>query len=305
MADIREPDQLAWLKEASTSIKRNAYFLRKAMDEDNMKDALRYAASMLGELRTSMLGPQRYYELYMQACDELHYLESFFAEERDKGRACGELYELVQHAGNVLPRLYLLCAAGACYIRSKEAPAKLVLRDLAEMCRGVQHATRGLFLRAYLVQVCRTLLPTAGSGFEGPEGGSVVDAVDFLLLNFGEMNKLWVRLAHQGTAADRRRREAERAQLADLVGKNLTYLSQLDGLNFALYRDVVLPRVLEQIVSCRDELAQQYLMQALILGFSDEFHLGTLNTLLGALPDLSPGVKLAPVLASLLERLAA
>lgn len=26
------------------------------------------------------------------------------------------------------------------------------------------------------------------------------------------------------------------------VGKNLTYLSQLDGLTFQLYRDVVLPR---------------------------------------------------------------
>ena len=34
----------------------------------------------------------------------------------------------------------------------------------------------------------------------------------------------------------RDRREKERQQLADLVGKNLTYLSQLDGLNFELYQ---------------------------------------------------------------------
>lgn len=44
-------------------------------------------------------------------------------------------------------------AAGACYIRGGEAPAKLILRDVVEMCKGVQHPTRGLFLRAYLVQV--------------------------------------------------------------------------------------------------------------------------------------------------------
>jgi hypothetical protein len=45
-------------------------------------------------------------------------------------------------------------AAGACYIRGSEAPpAKLILRDVVEMCKGVQHPTRGLFLRAYLVQV--------------------------------------------------------------------------------------------------------------------------------------------------------
>lgn len=50
----------------------------------------------------------------------------------------------------------------------------------------------------------------------------------------------------------------------DLVGKNLTYLSQLDGLGFDMYRDSVLPRMLEQVVSCRDDIAQQYLMQAII-----------------------------------------
>lgn len=63
-------------------------------------------------------------------------------------------------------------------------------------------------------------------------------------------------------------------------------------------------RVLEQVVSCRDELAQQYLMQALILAFPDDFHLGTLGTLLDALPGLQPGVKVATVLSSLLDRLA-
>lgn len=50
------------------------------------------------------------------------------------------------------------CAAGACYIRGAEAPAKLILRDVVEMCKGVQHPTRGLFLRAYLVQVRRVLV---------------------------------------------------------------------------------------------------------------------------------------------------
>ena len=63
---------------------------------------------------------------------------------------------------------------------------------------------------------------------------------------------------------DRERREKERQQLADLVGKNLTAVSQLDGLTFELYCDTVLPRVMEQIISCKDDIAQQYLMQALI-----------------------------------------
>jgi vacuolar protein sorting-associated protein 35 len=44
-------------------------------DEDNLREALRYSAAMLGELRTSFLSPQRYYELYMQVFDELGNLE--------------------------------------------------------------------------------------------------------------------------------------------------------------------------------------------------------------------------------------
>ncbi len=44
-------------------------------DEDNLREALRYSAAMLGELRTSYLAPQKYYELYMQVFDELGNLE--------------------------------------------------------------------------------------------------------------------------------------------------------------------------------------------------------------------------------------
>jgi len=41
----------------------------------------------------------------MKASDELSHLEAFFAEEQRRGRPVAELYDLVQHAGNILPRL--------------------------------------------------------------------------------------------------------------------------------------------------------------------------------------------------------
>lgn len=44
-------------------------------DEDNLREALRYSATLLGELRTPTLTPQRYYELYMQAFNELTHLQ--------------------------------------------------------------------------------------------------------------------------------------------------------------------------------------------------------------------------------------
>ena len=60
-------------------------------------------------------------------------------------------------------------------------------------------------------------------------------------------------------------------ELSDLVGKNLMYLSQLNGLDFQLYKELVLPKVTEQIVSCEDTIAQQYLMQVRSLAISEYY----------------------------------
>lgn len=62
---------------------------------------------------------------------------------------------------------YLLCTVGSVYMKSKEVPAKEVLKDLVEMCRGVQHPIRGLFLRHYLAQVSRDILLDINSEGEG------------------------------------------------------------------------------------------------------------------------------------------
>lgn len=56
-------------------------------------------------------------------------------------------YNLVVDGGR-----YLLCTVGACYIRSKQTPAKDMLRDMVEMCKGVRlhlkHPDVCLLLRA-------------------------------------------------------------------------------------------------------------------------------------------------------------
>ncbi|XP_044469869.1 vacuolar protein sorting-associated protein 35A-like [Mangifera indica] len=295
-------DQEKWLSAGITGLQQNAFYMDRALDSNNLRDALKYSAQMLSELRTSKLSPQKYYQLYMRAFDELRKLEMFFKEETRRGCSIIDLYELVQHAGNILPRLYLLCTVGSVYIKSKEAPAKDVLKDLVEMCRGIQHPLRGLFLRSYLSQISRDKLPDIGSEYEG-DADTVIDAVEFVLQNFTEMNKLWVRMQHQGPAREKEKREKERSELRDLVGKNLHVLSQIEGVDLDMYKDIVLPRVLEQVVNCKDEIAQYYLMDCIIQVFPDEYHLQTLEILLGAFPQLQPSVDIRTVLSRLMERL--
>ena len=54
---------------------------------------------------------------------------------------------------------YLLTTVGVVYIKVKEFSRKDILKDLVEMCRGVQHPLRGLFLRNYLLQCTKNVLP--------------------------------------------------------------------------------------------------------------------------------------------------
>ena len=52
------------------------------------------------------------------------------------------------------------------------------------------------------------------------------------------MNKLWVRLQHQGHSREREKREQERKELRLLVGSNLVRLSQLEDLDLNMYQSV-------------------------------------------------------------------
>lgn len=199
----------------------------------------------------------------MAITDELCHLEIYLNDEFQKGRKVADLYEVVQNAGNIVPRLYLLITVGIVYIKSNPSLKRSILKDLVEMCRGVQHPLRGLFLRNYLLQLTRNLLPDSISPMNEAEG-NVYDAIDFVLMNFGEMNKLWVRMQHQGHSSEKSRREQEREELKILVGTNLVRLSQLESASLETYQKLILPGILEQVVSCRDAIAQEYLMECVI-----------------------------------------
>ena len=274
--------------------------MKRALDQGVVRDALKMASQMTGELRTSRLSPKNYYELYMNITDELRELELFLEEEDGKGEAgksVVELYEQVQHAGNIIPRLYLLTTVASVYCKSKKAPAKDILFDLVELCRGVQHPMRGLFLRHYLSQVSKDKLPDTGSEYEG-ENGTVRDSIEFILQNFGEMNKLWVRLQHQGAVRDKTKRERERRNLRQLVGTNLVRLSEMNGVDLGVYQETVLPRILEQVINCRDVIAQEYLMDCIIQVFPVEFHLYTLETYLASCAQLQDSVNVKSAAAT-------
>lgn len=250
-------------------------------------------AIMLGELRTSHLTPKVYYELYTSVLPHLLTFSSFLSNLAREGTPVAELYEGVQRTAHVLPRLYLMIAAGSVYIRTNQAPASVVMEDLLSHIKAVQHPARGLFLRAFLIQSLKDYLPPLmQDASDLPDG---IDSITFLIDNLGEMNRLWVRMQQPvgiGPGRGRKRRERERQDLRQLVGANLMRLSALDGLDVNTFGERVLPRLLIEVSACKDRLSQGYLLESLLSVFPAEWHLATVDILTSTLRALVPDTAL-------------
>lgn len=315
-------DQARLLEDALAVVRQQTHLMRKCLETPGkLMDALKcryvpqtssaihlqhsaanndlHSSTLVSELRTSSLGPKQYYELYMAVFDALRHLSVYLRESHPVNHLA-DLYELVQYAGNIVPRLYLMITVGTVYMAIEDAPVKEIMKDMMEMSRGVQHPIRGLFLRYYLSGQARDHLPT-GNG-DGPEG-NLQDSISFILTNFVEMNKLWVRLQHQGHSREREQRTKERQELQLLVGSNLVRLSQL--VDMETYKNVILQPLLEQVVQCRDVLAQEYLLEVITQVFPDEFHLHTLDQFLAAVSRLNPHVNIKAIVIGLMDRLSA
>ena len=59
-------EQLKYLDEATKKVKEQAFYMKRSMDGADLKAALNHASDMLRELRTALLTPRNYYELYMK-----------------------------------------------------------------------------------------------------------------------------------------------------------------------------------------------------------------------------------------------
>ncbi|KAK5081068.1 retromer complex subunit Vps35 [Exophiala xenobiotica] len=291
-------DQGRLLEEALGVVRQQASQMRRCLETPGkLMDALKCGSTLVSELRTPTLGPKQYYELYMAVFDALRHLSEYLRESHPVNHLA-DLYELVQYAGNIIPRLYLMITVGTVYMGVEDAPVKEIMKDMMEMTRGVQHPIRGLFLRYYLMGQARDYLPQGKD--DGPQG-CIQDSTNFILTNFVEMNKLWVRWQHQGHSREREQRTQERRELELLVGSNLVRLSQLVDLE--AYKSTIIQPLLEQVVQCRDVLAQEYLLEVITKVFPDEYHLHTLDQMLSAIARLNPHVDMKKIVIGLMDRL--
>ena len=283
-------------------IKEQSFHVNSAIEKNNLRQCLKEAYTMLCEIRTNELSPKNYYNLYVSCVDVMLTIKNYMVEEVNRGRRLIDLYDDVQQAQHVIPRLYLMITVGTIYIERVPRSAKIIIYDMLGLVKAVQNPIKGLFLRNYLLKMIKDKLPDKDNVYLR-EGAAFEDSLKFIIENMEEMNRLWIRLSAGVGGGEKVRREKERDELKILVGESMNKLSSLENLNIDLYEQIVLPKLLNIILNSKDILCQQYLMECIIHAFPDSFNVKCIEKLLEATSNLEKGVDIGTIFVALMQKL--
>ena len=305
----QEVDQEKILDEALLIVKSQGYQMKVAIENNKLRNSLKFAKAMLDTLKSTTLSPSKYYQLFLSIFDEMQYIFNYFREEARRGRRMKDLYDTVQQCENIIPRLFLLICVASSYIETGQTNATDIIFDLFNLIKGVQNPLRGLFCRYFFLKMIKDRLPDKGNEYEKP-GASPDDTVKFILNNLEEMNGLWIRITKNNSIiggeedTDIASSLKEREQLKILIGENITRLSSLNCVNVEVYQKKVLPKIIEILLESKDALSQQYLLECVVHAFPDEHNIACMNMLLDTCSKLQSNVDIKSIFISLMQKLA-
>ena len=305
----QEVDQEKILDEALLIVKSQGYQMKVAIENNKLRNSLKFAKAMLDTLKSTTLSPSKYYQLFLSIFDEMQYIFNYFREEARRGRRMKDLYDTVQQCENIIPRLFLLICVASSYIETGQTNATDIIFDLFNLIKGVQNPLRGLFCRYFFLKMIKDRLPDKGNEYEKP-GASPDDTVKFILNNLEEMNGLWIRITKNNSIiggeedTDIASSLKEREQLKILIGENITRLSSLNCVNVEVYQKKVLPKIIEILLESKDALSQQYLLECVVHAFPDEHNIACMNMLLDTCSKLQSNVDVKSIFISLMQKLA-
>ena len=302
MSLLPDEEQEKILSKSLKIIKEQTYFINNEIDKNNLRQCLRESYILLSELRTNNLTPRKYYHLYISAFDVMLNIKNYMAEEIGRGRRLIDLYDSVQQAKHVIPRLYLMITAGAIYMEKVPRSVHVILFDMLGIVKQAQNPIKGLFIRNYLLKMIKDKLPDKDNVYVR-EGGSFEDTLKFLLQNLEEMNRLWIRLLVGVKGQAKIERQKEREELKILVGESISKLSSLESLSQDIYEQQILPKLLKIIIDSKDSLSQQYLMECIIHSFPNSYNIKCMEMILETMTKLVEGVDISTLFMSLMGKI--
>ena len=82
----QEVDQEKILDEALLIVKSQGYQMKVAIENNKLRNSLKFAKAMLDTLKSTTLSPSKYYQLFLSIFDEMQYIFNYFREEARRGK---------------------------------------------------------------------------------------------------------------------------------------------------------------------------------------------------------------------------
>lgn len=280
-------DQDIELENLFIKVKEVSVDIHTAINNNDLPLLLNKAYIMLSELRTSSLNPKYYNRLYNEVYDEMQFIQNFIKNSTYSGRKPKRLYEAAQQASFLIPRLFLQIVTGVVYIETEPRMCCDIMFDLIQMIKGVQHPIRGFFTRYFLLKTIKDVLPDKGNKYES-SNISFEDSLSFLFENLEEMNTLWIRIASDAKHLNQpiQVTNKERLDVKHLLGENIIKIASMKGMTFDIYTKVVLPRMKDIIINCKDSISQHFLLECLVTSFPIKYLLMSIEKIVDIIAQM-------------------
>lgn len=287
-----ESKQKEIINKFGQTIEAYSFMMKRSLDNGDLDAAFDHAATLVEPLCTGLLTPKNYYDIYHQISTNLLQMSLALADkDRITDRQIAEHYETVQYHVVCLQRLYLMITIGPEMANRGICRLIDILEDLSEMVKSAQDPIRALFVRHYFLQCFKNLPDQTDTETER--------SLHFLLNNFAQMNRMWVRIADI-MATDERREQ--RQDLSVLIGMNIQRMSLIHGISAVNYGTIILPYISRHVELCEDDMAQEFILQSIVHCFPEDYHISTIDQLFAVFGRVEQGVHILTIVNQLLER---
>ena len=273
-----------------SKIKKISELLKKSIEKNNIRQVLKNLNEILLQMKTDLLSPQSYHQLFTLIFDQILLVQSYFHNEIKKGRDSLELYSSVQQCITALPRVYLMIIVGSIILENNLVDKKELIEDLLEACNTIKYPIQGLFLRYFMLKLLNKYFD-----------------FDLLMNNFMEMNKLWINIKKLKNIPNKKIKQYKN-DLKVIIGENMTNLSSnfnnLKNENKEnIYKEKILIPILSIVKSCKDEDSQEFILLCLIQAFKEEYNIKYINEIINVIIEIKENINIKSILSDIMEKL--
>lgn len=271
----------------------NNFMIQRSLDEGKLDESIHYCFESISMLQKPDLTPHVYNILYNFVSSSLIDFSTLIKDDsKFPTSAIAESYETVQYHEMTLQRLYMMIVIGMELANRNYIPTKDILLDILALLTQSQDPLRGLFLRHFFLLNIKNILPDKTHQ-------EVQFSIEILLFNFSQMNRLWVRLEDTLKIDNKVK---YRKEIADLIGFNIQRLSYLKNVEISHYTTTILPRIIKQVKICNDSLSQEYVLNAMIHVFPEDFLLSNVAEFFEVFNYTQKKVNVFSIISELLDR---